>query len=367
MKKIIFIIVIVIIVLSAVMLVKKRKHTLENTPLPDRPVPSFYVDAVSSGTLPEKERYSGILQAEQTVNLAPQVQGKIQNIYADEGEYIKKGDVLAVIDSREITEQINSLASIIKRSESDFQLQKSNLDRKKDLLKSKAISIQTMDEAKDAYNRSLHLLEGNRAELAALKTKLGYYTLKSPFNGIVVKRMQEPGDMTTPGKPVLSIENPSKGYKISVQVPENLAKQSLKGNVVLLYSQNTAVKAAVSAILPVTGENSSLSTIEIYLSKKPFDLPGGSYIDVDITVRQPNGFIVSEESILHQKNDDYVFVVNKENRVNPVKVDVLGKSDNSVIVSGNLQNNDTVILADESRLLSLRKGQQINTFKREIK
>lgn len=366
MKRILLIILGVLIIMGGVALIKKRQRELEQTPLPKRPVASFHVRGVVHGTMPVREHYSGTLLAEQTVSLAPQVQGRILAIHRSEGEKFSKGDILIHIDDREIRQEISAMDAEINRAESEFRLQQTIFKRKKSLFENNAIAQQAMDEADAAYKQSRHRLESLKAQSAAVRTRLKYTKIQAPFDGVVIQQFQEPGDMAIPGKPILKLENPDKGYKVLVRIPTRLAASVVKGTEALLVSQGDYRKATVSKVLPSINDGTSLGVIEVFIKKRPFGLPSGSSLGVDLTVGRPRGFIVPERAVLIQKEAAHVYVLGPENTIVPVKIQVLGWAGKQAVVSGDLHEKDKVVVADESRLLGLSAGQKIRPLPEEV-
>lgn len=360
MKRITLIILVILIIMGGVVLIKKRQKELEQTPLPNRPVVSLHVQGIVYGTMPIIEHYSGTLVAEEMVSLAPQVQARILAIYLSEGDNFSKDDILIKLDDREIRQQLIGIDAEINRAENEFWLQQTIYERKKTLLEGNAVSRQVMDEAYAGYTQSRHRLESIKAESEAVKTRLKYTEIKAPFNGIVSQKFQEPGDMAMPGNPILKLENPDKGYKVLVHIPARLVASTRKGTQALLTFQGDSTMAEVSKVLPSINEGMSLGTIEIFIKDRLFGLPGGSILGVDLTVAHPEGFIVPERAVLSQNKTSHVYVLNPGNTVKPIRVQVLGWAGTQAVVSGELQEKDKVVIADESILLSLVAGQKIH-------
>ncbi|MBU4318001.1 MAG: efflux RND transporter periplasmic adaptor subunit [Proteobacteria bacterium] len=360
MKRLLFIILAIALIIGGVALIKKRQHELAQTPLPESPLASFQVQTVSHGTLPIREHYSGTLLAQQVVSLAPRVQGRILAIHGQEGDHFLQGELLIQIDDREIRQEIATMAEEVKRLENEFQLQQANHRRQKMLFEKQAISKQVMDEADAAYTQTRHRLESIKAQASVTRTHLEYTKITAPFDGIILLKLQEVGDMALPGKPVLKAENPEKGYKVWVNVPSKLTNSLHPGTEALLVSNQDFEKAEVFRVLPATEEGTNLGVAEILVKTRPFGLPSGASLGVDITVDNPMGWIIPERSVLRQKQSDYVFVVNPENLVAPIKIQVLGWGDQQAVVAGELHEKDRVVVADESALIGLSAGQKIH-------
>ena len=365
MKRILLILMGIVVIMGGIVLVKHRKAQLDDIPKPYSPLSAFQVQNITYGKLPVTESYSGTLIAEQTVNIVPQIQGQILSICCSEGDRFSKNDMLVRIDDREIFQQIQSTEADISRIKSEFQLNHASYIRKKSLFEKNALSRQSMDEIEATLNQSKHHLESIKSQLGVSRTKLSYTKIKAPFDGVVLRQYQEMNDMAIPGKSILEIENPEKGYKVLVNIPARLTASLSKDSVVRLISGQEDINTKISKIYPYADPASHLGIAEIHLPMRPFGLPSGAAIRVEITVDEPEGLIAPTSAVLHQKDSNMIFVLKPDHTVAPVPIRMIGWSGDRMVFSANLKEGDTVVVADESRLLSLNPGQQIRPVPEE--
>ena len=365
MKRILLILMGIAVIVGGIVLVRHRKAQLNDIPTPYSPAPAFQVYEITHGKLPVTEFYSGTLIAEQTVNIVPQIQGQIYTISCSEGDTFSKNDILVRIDDREILQLIRSIEADIRRIKSEFELNQASYVRNKNLIEQGIISQQSMDEIEAALNQSKHHLESIQSQLEVARTKLSYTLFKAPFDGIVLRQNQETNDMAIPGKSILEIENSEEGYKVTVHIPARLAAKLFKGSDARLISGQKEINTVISKIYPSADPASRLGIAEIHLPMRPFKLPSGAAIRVEITVDEPEGLIAPISAVLHQKDSDIVYQLKPDNTVDAVSIRMMGWSAGRAVFSANLNEGDKVIVADESRLLSIHPGQEIRPVPEE--
>jgi RND family efflux transporter MFP subunit len=247
----------------------------------------------------------------------------------------------------------------IERARSELWILKASFERSRALWERRNIAKQTFDEARAAYSQARHRVESLEEQKARIRTRLRYTVLKAPFDGVITVRYQEPGDMAAPGRPVLGLENPDAGYKVLVRVPTRILYRIGPGTGAVLDHDDDRLAAAVSRILPAVEAGTGLAVLEIAVESPPFGLPSGSVVGVDLIAARTDGLIVPARALLRQQDSSHVYVLGAGDRVRPVPVEILGRSNDRAAVSGDLEAGDRVVTADESLLLGLAAGQEV--------
>jgi membrane fusion protein (multidrug efflux system) len=144
------------------------------------------------------------------VDLSPLVPGHVSAMQVDEGDAVKKGDVLAVLDDRDYQEALG-------KSQAYFQQAKFNYERYAKLYNARFISKMQFEGHEVSYKAA-------RADLETAKLNLEHTKIIAPFNGIIAKRYVQHGHFVGPGLPVLSIYDPA-----TIHVIANLEEGKLDG------------------------------------------------------------------------------------------------------------------------------------------
>jgi HlyD family secretion protein len=183
MKKLIFLIIVLIVMLAIGLI-----YHFEG------------IKAVSSDTI----KVSGNIEATE-IRLSFQVAGRISKLFVDEGDYVEKGKVVAILDSNELTKIKQQAQAGLEQAKSDFNLSEKNYKRLSELLKENAISVQDSDIAQNNFNVAKAGLEAaqNAYELACIR--LNYANLASQNDGFITVKSAEAGEVVQPGSTVFNV------------------------------------------------------------------------------------------------------------------------------------------------------------------
>ena len=361
-KALIIILVIAAIVSLAIYKVKKKKEELAHLkPIKKAPLP-VEVRKVKIGVLPITEHYLGEIRPVLSARISSRISGYLFEMNKYEGDPVKKGEIVARIDPRQIKERISSIEADIEGAKSDVITKKHIYERDSELYRNKAVSKEKFEISRNAYILALSRLRRLKADLESAKIDLSYADVRAPFDGVVLKRLSEPGDLIVPGKPIIEIEEPDKGYRILVRVPESLISRLKPKGEVYLVENGKRIRAKIYKVHPAV-ETGTLGTVEIRLPYRPFGLPTYGRVGVDIVISKAYGAIVPLRALLENVKRNYVFIAIPEKgnigRVHVVPVIIVGRSGEKALVKGDLKENDMVICADESILLRLYEGEKV--------
>ena len=363
LKIFVFLAVVIIIAAAAIHVVKKKKKALSQLPTPKVASLPVEVARVKVGKLLVKEHYLGRIEPLISAKISSKVSGYLLSVTKYEGDPVKKGEVLAKIDDRPIREKISSLKAQIDAAKTAFLTKKHIFERDRILYKNKAISKEAFEISETNFKEAKARLETLKAELATAENDLLYTVIKAPFNGVVTARFKDPGNLVVSGAPILEVEKPNAGYRILVGVPQEKAAVFKPGALAVLIEGNKSLNARIYRVFPAVSPG-ELATVEIRLGQRPFGLPSGARVGVNLVTSEVEGAIVPLRALLENVNATYVFLAepigNGTARIKPIEVSVLGRSGEKVAVSGPLKDSDLVVVAEESTLLRLYRGEVVH-------
>jgi RND family efflux transporter MFP subunit len=355
---------IVLLLAGAFLLIQARRAQRSAVEPPSLPPRRVRTVEVRNGTLPLWTHRTGELRAEQVTLLAPRIHGTIQGIVGEPGDSFRAGELLVRLDARELRKKIAARRAEIERLRSRLELRRRTYERQKRLFREDNTSKQELDRTASSFRQAKAELRAARRNLEAIRAKLGYALIRAPYNGTVRERLQEPGDMAVPGRPVLELANPARGFKVLARVPPDEASRLQPGAKAVLSGRGPESKRAeVGRIYPAADDATDLARVEIPLQERPFGLPCGSLLGVDILLDRRSGLLVPGRCILRQEGRDLVFALSGEDRIRPVRVSVLARSAGKAVVRGDLKPGDRLVLGGESRLLRLDAGERVQTGK----
>ena len=170
-------------------------------------IPEFMKVTISEGEIVEEVSATGTLQAMRTVNVGSQVSGRVTEVLAEFNDIVRKGQILAKIDTALLDTQVEIQRANIERQELDLASQrvqladaKRTLERQRELLEKKLATQQAYEAAELAVkNREAQILSAEKSKVQAefnleqARLNVGYATIPSTIDGVVVDRKVDPG------------------------------------------------------------------------------------------------------------------------------------------------------------------------------
>ncbi len=370
MNRKILITVVFIAVLAGAALVVVKARKIAMLPKPQVVPPAVQVASATKGLLEITAHYLGSIEPFTRSDVSARISGNILSILKREGDTVRKNEEIVVIDDRELVDRSTAVHAEVLATQqklagakSAYETQKSVYDRDVALLKIGAISQEALERSRatldgvkatvDAYEESIKGLSMNSA---VAKTQAGYAHITAPFSGIVSKRWSDPGDLATPGKPILTIEKTSP-YKVLAQVPQEDLAEIHRGAHVYLTSGERRLEASVNRVYPALGKN-MLATVEVLTGTSPFNLPSASTVGFDLVTKRVKGLIVPDQAVVKTDQGASVYQV-KDGAVRIVPVTLLGMGNGRAAISGDVTPGDQVAVAQENKLLTLVEGGKV--------
>lgn len=198
----------------------------------------------------------GAVRAQESVEIAPSVMGKITELHCVIGERLTAGDVVARLSVRELSARVDQAREALANA-------KLELDRADRLVAQRAIAGAEYDAL-----ASRHRIAA--AGLAEAETMARYATVRAPISGVVTAKRANAGDMGLPGQPLCVVEDPST-FRFEATIPETLIRHVAVGArlTVELDMLDTPVAAPVVEIAPTTDPASRTVLVKLELPADP--------------------------------------------------------------------------------------------------
>lgn len=320
---------------------------------PARRPTAVHTDRAVRGVLPVTAHYIGVIEPVHAADLAARAAGHLKTVAGDVGDRLEKAGVAAMVDPEIPLLEKRARAEEIKGAEKALAISRKILERRKTLIRKGHVAEETLDQARRQYALDRARVRRLAQELAASRESLSHTRLAVPFDGIITRRMKDPGELVTVGTPILRLENPAAGYKVLARIPGKTASRLLPGNPVELLFDKKNRPAAVYRIHPAA-DAGSLAVLEVRCAKKPFGLPSGAVLGVSVTLERAEGILIPLDCLLEQADACRVFAVDEADRTaRSIPVELLGKSGNRAAVQGPVQPGVRLVSGPESLLLQL--------------
>src|SRR5690606_22741323 len=171
---------------------------------------------------PSTSGHEGVVQAIRQTLITAQVAGAVQEIRVQVGDRVGAGQVLLRLDARAAEQSASASAAQVRAAQAVEQEAERELARQRQLLEADYISQAAFDRAEARHKAARAEAAALRAAAEASRTQSDFYVLRAPYDGVVSAIPVSLGDMAMPGRPLLTLYDPT-ALRVSVQVPQAVA------------------------------------------------------------------------------------------------------------------------------------------------
>ena len=315
---------------------------------------------VKRGDLAAHLTVVGNLIGLQTVEVAPKTGGRLQTVSVQLGDAVRRGQVMAKIEDREIREQVNQAEAnlevskaTIRQREADLKVAELNYERSKNLFQRQLLAKQSLDDAESRYlaaeaqaDLSKAQLNQTDARLQELRINLQNTIVTSPVDGFVGKRYVDPGAMVSQNQPVASVVEISR-LKLIVNVVEKdlrLVDTGDTGDVEVDAYPGEKFRGRIARVAPVLDPATRTASMEIEIQNTDNRLKPGMYARVSLVVEERKGTLLAPKSAVTDfESKRGVWVPNEEKRARFVPVQLGIEDAERVEITAGLEEGDRIV------------------------
>lgn len=271
--------------------------------------------------------------------------GQIVQVLVDAGDWVRAGQVLAVIDRSVQGQQIASQAANVEVAAADARLAQANLDRALKLVERGFISkadIDRLTATRDAANARVRVARANLGELGARAARLN---IVAPAAGLVLTRAAEPGQIVTPGSGVLFSMARDGQMEMQARLSESdLARLSVGASAdVTPVGTDRKFSGQVWQLSPTIDQTSREGIARIALAYDKVLRPGG-FATATLVSGTTNAPLLPESAILSDDKGSYVFVIDKDDKAVRRAVKTGQVSAKGIAVVEGLSGSERIVL-----------------------
>ena len=167
------------------------------------------VATVQNSTLASGPAITGTIQPERRADLRAEVPAMVLKVSRENGDVVKKGDLLATLDSTSIRDALMSAEAASRAADQAFDQATRQYERMKTLRASGMASAQALDDAEGRRNSAQSDVEAAKARVVAARQQMQRTEVRAPFDGVVTERKVSPGDTAQVGKELLKVIDPT--------------------------------------------------------------------------------------------------------------------------------------------------------------
>lgn len=281
---------------------------------------------------------TGQIEAVQSIDLRPEIEGRLSGILVPEGREVSRGTALFKVDDAQLRAEVA-------RAEAERDLARQSLARTRDLLAQKASSQSELEQA-EATARS------TEAQLELLKVRLDRTTVRAPFAGIMGQRFVSLGDYVNSDTRLASLQTVSP-QRATFQVPERYAERLRVGQTVTFRVAALPGKeftGRVDFVDPVVQLPGRTILVKAQVPNPRRELQAGMFIEVRLaTGVRPDAVVIAEDAVLPLQGANFVWVV-AEGKAARRQVDLGVRTPGFVEARTGVEAGEQVVVAGQERL-----------------
>ncbi|HEY2619474.1 MAG TPA: efflux RND transporter periplasmic adaptor subunit, partial [Acetobacteraceae bacterium] len=306
-------------------------------------------------------RELGTVQAFYSVQLRPKVDGTLLQVPVTEGQEVKQGDLLAVIDPKPYQAMLDAATAKKLMDQADLANARRDLERYNSLAKQDFASHQQVDTQTALVNHMTAAIAADDAQLEAAQLNVAYSYVTAPFSGRVGLRTVDPGNFVRAAEATsLMPLSQIRPIAVTFTAPQDVlpAVQDALSNgkpAVVAYSSDDTTELDRGTLLTVDNAiDSSTGTIKLKAAfpNEASHLWPGQFVNARLLLgTAKNVLTVPSQAVMHGQDRLYAYVLNPDQTVSVRTVQI--KSDNGTlaIVTSGLEEGQQVVTDGQSRLL----------------
>ncbi|QDH79680.1 efflux RND transporter periplasmic adaptor subunit [Echinicola soli] len=353
---------------------KEEKKVDEGLPLP--------VISLKEEKAARSYQYLGSIEGVENVEIRPQVDGILEQIYVDEGDFVEKGQSLFKINNQPYMENLKNAQANVELEKAKLRKAQTEIDRLQPLIDNEVISEVRMQTTLADYEVAKSSLEQAEAVAANMRINLDFTTIKAPVNGFMGRIPRSIGNVVkkTDSEPLTTLSNVHEVYvyfsmsESDYLYYERMKKDSnskkLNPNVKLILADGS-IYDKVGTIDANSGQiNRSTGSIALRarFSNPDTLLRSGNTGKILMEQIYPDAILIPQGATASIHDKKFVYTLNDDNTVNRIEIKIEGRSGKKYIVSdGSLSPDDRIVtsgldkLTDGVKVKPLQQGQLLSS------
>ncbi|MDP8213607.1 MAG: efflux RND transporter periplasmic adaptor subunit [Candidatus Euphemobacter frigidus] len=309
------------------------------------------------------------------VNIVSQVTGQIKEVHFKEGDDVKKGQLLVLIDPREYQADLEKSRSALTADKVDSKLKDETFGRNKKLIGKKLISQQDYDTYETEASAARAQVKLAEADVHLAEINLGYCSIISPVDGVAGRRQVDPGNVVIAnnGPTLVNIRTIDPLY-LDFPLPERklpwvkkyMAKSALKVRLDPAGDDGGPYYGELEMIENTVDPTTGSITLRATVQNKDRLLWPGQYATVYLRVQtQPNAVLVPGDAVQMGRTGPYIYVVTEDNKAElREEIEVGSDVGDGVIIDKGVKAGDRVVtygqmgLSDGAKVQIVTEGEE---------
>jgi HlyD family secretion protein len=350
----------VVIAAVAVVLAVRLTQALGVKKVPStNPIPTVSVTEVGVSTVPTTVSIIGTIAARYDMPIGVEGDaGRVDAIYVEAGDHVKRGQVLARLNVSVLEPQVANLEAGLEQARAEAELADAEYRRAQAVGASGALSVEETQRRKSAAVTAAAKVKVAAALLAESQARLARAAVRAPADGIILTRNVEVGQTASPGGEALFRLSEKGEVELRGQVAEQDLPLLKVGQVVNVRLTGTThvYQGRVRLLGAVIDPQTRLGMARVALTPDP-NLRPGAFARAEVTVSNADRAVLPQTAVLTDDKGSYVLIVNAQHKVERRAVRVSGMVQNGVTIAEGIDGKEQVVASAGA---FLQEGELVN-------
>ena len=308
------------------------------------------VSPVSLSTVDDVYEVTGTVRANSTSIVASRVMGVVTSISVREGDSVKAGQVILIIDDRDAVQRAHAASMAVESARQSQSLAEKTWQRYKKLYDEKVISRQEMDQMDAKKKIADAEYERMKSMAEEARTYLSFARVTAPISGRITEKRIDAGSMATPGMPLLVIEGGGSSY-IEAFIDAGLGGKVKTGMIVeaIVETMDKPLAGMIREVFPSVDPLSRTFTVKVEI--RNVSLRSGLFARVQIPVGKREAILAPEQAIVQKGQLTGVYAVDGQGIVTYRLVRKGKASAGGIEILSGLTVNDRIITAGIEKVI----------------
>jgi len=324
-----------------------------------RPVRVTTVERAAEG---EVVSLTGTVQAENEVNLAFRIDGRMIERLVNVGDAVRAGQVVARLNRDNEENNLRAARAALAAARAQLVEAQNNYWRQSELLRDGWTTRVRFDQASQTRQSAQSAVDAAEAQVGIAETRLSYTELVSDVTGRVTQRGAEPGEVVQPGRMIVQVAR-DEGRDAVFDVPATIKDQAPANPVIeVLLSTDPNVRATgrVREVAPRADAVTGTFQVRVGLANPPAAMRLGSTVTGRMTLGASGGYAIPASSLTRMDRQPAVWVVDPRTETVALRAVELVRHDAAhVLVGSGLQPGEVIVTAG---VQALRAGQKVRVL-----
>lgn len=335
--------------------------------------PPFPVSTVTRQDVTSYNHYAASIEGEQNVEIRPKIDGFIEAIYVEEGDWVTAGQLLFKINADQLEQQVNAAKAAISAAEAKVAAARLEVSKLQPLVDKDIVSPKQLATAESNLSAAQASLNQATANYNTAKENLDYAYIKSPVTGVLGSIPHKVGALVgrNESEPLTTVADISKVkayFSLNEKQLLNINREFKPGkdkkladalppvSLVLIDGSEYEHQGKIKTINGLINTRTGSAQLQATFPNPEHLLRSGSSGEIKFPVVHKDVFKVPQNATFELQNKKLIYVVDKGNKVSSTPIEVVDALDKDFIVKSGLKEGDRIVVAGANKL---KDGMQI--------